>query len=93
MLDINRIETEKLKRIYNQLLQLPECQLVSVARSLSEWKWPTILGEPPIEKWEDAPEYRRPWMSEDTPCRSDNIDPYMAVLRVLGVTSDEIYVN
>lgn len=91
MFDIENVDAEKLKAIHKRLSQFSRVELVSIAKDFSEWKWPAILGGLPIQNWENAPNYRRPWMEEKIQCRSDYIDPYMAVLRVMGITNDDIY--
>ena len=89
--NIEECDPKELKRIYVELSGLPKATLIGIAKDFSEWKWPVALGDPPIVTWEDTPEYRRPWMSKDTVCRSDFIDPYMAVIRLLGVKNEDIF--
>lgn len=91
MFDIETYDAEKLKAIYKQLAQFSKAELVNIARDFSHWKWPAALGDAPIQCWEDAPNYRRRYVREDIQCRSDYIDPYMAVLRAMGITNSDIY--
>ena len=91
MFDIETYDAKKLKAIHERLSQFTKAELVRIAKDFSQWKWPALLGDTPIQNWGDAPNYRRPYMEAENRCRSDYIDPYMAVLRVMGITSDDIY--
>lgn len=91
MFDIENFDADEMKAIHKRLSQFSRAELVSIAKDFSKWKWPAILGDTPIQNWENAPNYRRRYMGKEIQCRSDYIDPYMAVLRVMGITNDDIY--
>lgn len=59
-------------------------ELERLRNTLNNWGWNWLLGDPP-RGWEELPNYRKPWMPEETRTRVEYIRPYMAILDTLGV--------
>lgn len=78
--------TQKLKDAYDALKQRTRGELIGIRREINLWKWPAALGEAPVEEWGALPDYRRPWMPENTVTKYDYLKPYADAILALGVS-------
>lgn len=78
-------DPEASQQAFKILQGYSKSQLFAIRRTMNNWGWHPLLGVPP-EKWEELPNYKKPWMPDSTVTKSDYIRPYVAMLSVLGVT-------
>lgn len=73
----------------SELKYFPESTLIDIFETLNYWGWHYALGPMP-EGWEELPNYRKPWHSEDQPNKCDIIRPHMLEIRRL-VPYDKLF--
>lgn len=59
--------------------------LINIRKTLNHWEWHPALGKQP-ENWEHLPNYKKPWMPDNTATRDEYIRQYMLLLELLGIT-------
>ncbi len=77
---------QKLKEAYDELKPRSKVELIGILKTFNYWGWPAALGEPPAENWHGLPNYRKPWMPEDTVTKETYIKPYADAIYALGVS-------
>ena len=70
----------KLKTAYETLMHYSRAELLEIRRSLERWDWPTELGDPPVENWDNLLDYRRTYMPENTVISTTNLRSLLPLL-------------